>query len=68
MKFNIAATRGRAAKDLGQMSRPYNQEVFITYDDIRERWGVYLKWLMNDENTEIEQKGRDKSRNDEYDL
>ena len=30
--------------------------------------GLYFKWLMNDENTEMEQKERCKSWNDEYDL
>ena len=34
-------------------------------DSIMERWGLYFKWLMNYENTEIEQKERGKLRNDE---
>ena len=26
----------------------------MKYENIRERWGQYVKWHMNDENTEIE--------------
>ena len=35
----------------GYRTDEYNQEVLMNYEEIRERWGQYFKWLMNDENT-----------------
>ena len=29
-------------------------DVLMRDDDIRERWGQYFSWLMNEENTRVE--------------
>ena len=62
--YRIAAARDRQAKDLGQMST-IKKMVKLGNDGDK---GLDFKWLMNDENTEMEQKERGKSWNDEYDL
>ena len=62
--YSIAAARDRQAKDLGQMSTIKNM-VKLGNDGDK---GLDFKWLMNDEDTDIEQKERGKSRNGEYDL
>ena len=62
--YRIAAARDRQAKELGQMIT-IKKMVKLGNDGDK---GLYFKWLMNDENTEMEQKERCKSRNHEYDL
>ena len=50
--YIIAAARYRAGKDIGQI-RTINSatgEVLMKDEYIRERWGQYVSWLMNEEN------------------
>ena len=48
----IAAARDRAGKDSGQMRtiKSATGDVLMRDEDIRERWGQYFSWLMNEEN------------------
>ena len=53
--YRIAAARDRAGKDIGQM-RPIKSakgDVLMRDEDIRERWGQYFSWLMNEENARV---------------
>ena len=50
--YRIAAARDRAGKDIGQMRtiKSATGDVLMRDEDIRERWGQYFSWLMNEEN------------------
>ena len=54
--YRIAAARDRAGKDIGQMRTIKNAtgDVLMRDEDIRERWGQYFSWLMNEENPRVE--------------
>ena len=54
--YMIAATRDRAGKDIGQMRtiKSATGDVLMRDEDIRERWGQYFSWLMNEENPRVE--------------
>ena len=54
--YRIAAARDRAGKDIGQMRtiKSATGDVLMRDEDIRERWGQYFSWLMNEENPRVE--------------
>ena len=54
--YRIAAARDRAGKDIGQMRtiKSATGDVLMRDEDIRERWGQYSSWLMNEENPRVE--------------
>ena len=59
--YRIAATRDRAGKDIGQMRtiKSATGDVLMRDEDIRERWGQYFSWLMNEENPRVETEERE---------
>ena len=59
--YRIAAARDRAGKDIGQMRtiKSATGDVLMRDEDIRERWGQYFSWLMNEENPRVETKERE---------
>ena len=54
--YRIAAARDRAGKDIGHMRtiKSATGDVLMRNEDIRERWGQYFSWLMNEENPRVE--------------
>ena len=54
--YRIAAARDRAGKDIGHMRtiKSATGDVVMRYEDIRERWGQYFSWLMNEEHSREE--------------
>ena len=59
--YRIAAARDRAGKDIGQMRtiKSATGDVLMRDEDIRERWGQYFSWLMNEENPRVETEERE---------
>ena len=59
--YRIAAARDRAGKDIGQMRtiKSATGDVLMRDEDIRERWGQYFSWLMNEENPRLETEERE---------
>ena len=59
--YRIAAARDRAGKDIGQMRtiKSATEDVLMRNEDIRERWGQYFSWLMNEENPRVETEERE---------
>ena len=64
--YRIAAARDRAGKDIGQMRtiKSATGDVLMRYGDIRERWGQYFSWLMNEENPRVEMEEGTEPRTD----
>ena len=62
--YRIAAARDRAGKDIGQMRtiKSATGDVLMRDEDIRERWGQYFSWLMNEENPRVETEEREPSQ------
>ena len=58
--YRIAAARDRAGKDIGQIRtiKSATGEVLMKDEYIRERWGQYFSWLMNEENPRVETEDR----------
>ena len=58
--YRIAAARDRAGKDIGQIRtiKSATGEVLKKDEYIRERWGQYFSWLMNEENPRVETEDR----------
>ena len=58
--YRIAAARDRAGKNIGQIRTIKNAtgEVLMKDEYIRERWGQYFSWLMNEENPRVETEDR----------
>ena len=54
--YRIAAARDRAGKDIGQMRtiKSATGDVLMRDEDIRERWGQYFSWLMNEQNPRVD--------------
>ena len=54
--YRIAAARDRAGKDIGHMRtiKSATGDVLMRDEDIRERWGQYFSWLMNEDNPRVE--------------
>ena len=54
--YRIAAARDREGKDIGQIRtiKSATGEVLMKDEYIRERWGQYFSWLMNEENPRVE--------------
>ena len=54
--YRIATARNRAGKDIGHMRtiKSATGDVLMRDEDIRERWGQYFSWLMNEENPRVE--------------
>ena len=54
--YRIAAARDRAGKDIGQIRtiKSATGKVLMKDEYIRERWGQYFSWLMNEENPRVE--------------
>ena len=59
--YRVAAARDRAGKDIGQMrtTKSATGDVLMRDEDIRERWGQYFSWLMNEENPRVETEERE---------
>ena len=59
--YRIAAARDRAGKDIGHMRtiKSATGDVLMRDEDIRERWGQYFSWLMNEENPRVETEERE---------
>ena len=59
--YRIAAARDRAGKDIGQMRtiKSATGDVLMRDEYIRERWGQYFSWLMNEENPRVETEERE---------
>ena len=59
--YMIAAARDRAEKDIGLMRtiKSATGNVLMKDEDIRERWGQYFGWLMNEENLRVETEDRE---------
>ena len=59
--YRIAAARDRAGKDIGQMRtiKSATGDVLMRDEDIRERWGQYFIWLVNEENPRVETEERE---------
>ena len=59
--YRIAAARDRAGKDIGHMRtiKSATGDVLMRDEDIRERWGQYFSWLMNEENQRVETEERE---------
>ena len=59
--YRIAAAWDRAGNDIGQMrtTKSATGDVLMRDDDIRERWGQYFSWLMNEENPRVEMEERE---------
>ena len=59
--YRIAAARDRAGKDIGQMRtiKSATGDVLMRDEDIRERWGQYFSWLLNEENPRVEMEERE---------
>ena len=59
--YRIAAARDRAEKDIGQMRtiKSATGDVLMRDEDIREGWGQYFSWLMNEENPIVETEERE---------
>ena len=59
--YRIAAARDRAGKVIGQMRtiKSATGDVLMRDEDIRERWGQYFSWLMNEENPRVETEERE---------
>ena len=59
--YRIAAARDRAGKDIGQMRtiKSATGDVLMRDEDIRERWGQYFSWLINEENQREETEERE---------
>ena len=59
--YRIATARDRAGKDIGQMRtiKSATGDVLMRDEDIRERWGQYFSWLMNEENPRVEMEERE---------
>ena len=67
----IAAARDRAGKDIGHIRtiKSATGEVLMKDEYIRERWGQYFSWLMNEENPRMETEDRaPKPGHDEHDV
>ena len=62
--YRIAAARDRAGKDIGHMRTIKNAtgDVLMRDEDIRERWGQYFSWLMNEENPRVETEEREPNK------
>ena len=62
--YRIAAARDRAGKDIGQMRtiKSATGYVLMRDEDIRERWGQYFSWLMNEENPREETEERESNQ------
>ena len=62
--YRIAAARDRAGKDIGQMRtiKSTTGDVLMRDEDIRERWGQYFSWLMNEENPRVETEEREQNQ------
>ena len=62
--YRIAAARDRAGKDIGQMRtiKSATGDVLMRDEDIRERWGQYVSWLMNEENPREETDERESNQ------
>ena len=58
--YRIAAARDRSGKDIGQIRTIKSEtgEVLMKDEYIRERWGQYFSWLMNEENPRVETEDR----------
>ena len=54
--YRIAAARDGAGKDIGQIRtiKSATGEVLMKDEYIRELWGQYSSWLMNEENSRVE--------------
>ena len=59
--YRIASARDRAGKDIGQMRtiKSATGDVLMRDEDIRERLGQYLSWLMKEENPRVETEERE---------
>ena len=59
--YRIAAARDRVGKVIGQMRtiKSATGDVLMRDEDIRERWGQYFSWLMNEENPRVETEERE---------
>ena len=59
--YRIAAARDRARKDIGQVRtiKSATGDVLMRDEVIRERWGQYFSWLMNEENPRVETEERE---------
>ena len=59
--YRIAAARDRAGKDIGHMRtiKSATGDVLMRDEDIRERWGQYFSWLVNEENPRVETEERE---------
>ena len=58
--YRIAVARDRAGKDIGQ-TRTIKREtgdMLMNDEYIRERWGQYFSWLMNEEDQRLETEDR----------
>ena len=58
--YRIAAARDRPGKDIGQIRtiKSATGEVLMKDEFIRERWGQYFSWLMNEEIPRVKTEGR----------
>ena len=62
--YRIAAARDREGKDIGQIRsiKSARGEVLMKDEYIRERWGQYFSWLVNEENPRVETEDRRPTR------
>ena len=62
--YSIAAARDREGKDIGQIRtiKSARGEVLMKDEYIRERWGQYFSWLVNEENPRVETEDRRPTR------
>ncbi len=58
--YRIAAARDREGKDIGQIRtiKSARGEVLMKDEYIRDRWGQYFSWLVNEENARVETEDR----------
>ena len=58
--YRIAAARYRAGKNIGQIItiKSATGEALMKDEYIRDRWGQYFSWLMNEENPRVETEDR----------
>ena len=58
--YRITAARDRTGKDIGQIRtiKSATGEVLMKDEYIRERWGQYFSWPMNEENQRVETEDR----------
>ena len=62
--YRIAAARYREGQDIGQIRtiKSARGEVLMKDEYIRERWGQYFSWLVNEENPRVETEDRRPTR------